>query len=269
MTSLAVKQDGFRGHDIAGKRFGMLTAIRPVERNKQGIVWICRCDCGGLALRAVARLNRAKKEGQQSGCRLCNEEVFRGYLEAKRLGWLETLSARVAAGYGLWTQWDDVRLSKRIRDDIAESEGFYPDVEAPDAWIDPSYFDQSPDVAMVVGSEEKCVNLISEVRKDPDPELSLIDAALKRARELALTNEDQHRAMQSAIFFSHAGGEMTWISFSALAIRWQCGIQTVKYFVDQGLPTSVRFLFVDNTPVERGVLVPKVDHWLARWAEVS
>ncbi len=34
--------------DIAGKRFGNLVAIKPVEgkSKKQGVYWLCKCDCG-------------------------------------------------------------------------------------------------------------------------------------------------------------------------------------------------------------------------------
>ena len=34
-------------HDIAGQRFGRLTAVEPVEKRSGGsVVWKCRCDCG-------------------------------------------------------------------------------------------------------------------------------------------------------------------------------------------------------------------------------
>ena len=36
-----------RAKDIAGQRFGMLTALRPTEeRRNSSVVWECRCDCG-------------------------------------------------------------------------------------------------------------------------------------------------------------------------------------------------------------------------------
>ena len=37
------------GHplDLAGQRFGRLTAIRPTEERKHtSVIWLCRCDCG-------------------------------------------------------------------------------------------------------------------------------------------------------------------------------------------------------------------------------
>lgn len=37
----------FKMKDIAGKRFGKLTAIKPVGKNKQGkYLWLCECECG-------------------------------------------------------------------------------------------------------------------------------------------------------------------------------------------------------------------------------
>jgi hypothetical protein len=35
-----------RANNLSGKKFGRLTAIRPIGRDKAGnIVWRCRCDC--------------------------------------------------------------------------------------------------------------------------------------------------------------------------------------------------------------------------------
>ena len=38
-----------RAKDIAGRRFGWLTALRKTEKRMQGsVVWQCRCDCGTM-----------------------------------------------------------------------------------------------------------------------------------------------------------------------------------------------------------------------------
>lgn len=43
--------------NIAGQRFGMLTAIRPTEeRRSNSVVWECRCDCGKTVRRSVKTL---------------------------------------------------------------------------------------------------------------------------------------------------------------------------------------------------------------------
>lgn len=37
--------------DLTGRKFGMLTAIRVVGRNKHNIlIWECKCDCGNYKL---------------------------------------------------------------------------------------------------------------------------------------------------------------------------------------------------------------------------
>lgn len=43
--------------DIAGQRFGHLTAIRPSEERQHGhVVWECRCDCGNTVFLRRGRL---------------------------------------------------------------------------------------------------------------------------------------------------------------------------------------------------------------------
>lgn len=32
--------------DEFGKRYGMLTVIRPYKMQRNGMAWLCRCDCG-------------------------------------------------------------------------------------------------------------------------------------------------------------------------------------------------------------------------------
>lgn len=35
-----------RPRDITGEKFGRLTALSPVCKQKREMVWLCRCDCG-------------------------------------------------------------------------------------------------------------------------------------------------------------------------------------------------------------------------------
>lgn len=89
--------------DITGQRFGRLTAVRPLRSEKNaGVVWLCRCDCGGekevpasLLLRGTTqscgclareRTLRNDITGQRFG-RLVAKE-FRGYNEKKQDCWL-------------------------------------------------------------------------------------------------------------------------------------------------------------------------------------
>ena len=44
--------------DITGKRFGMLTAVKPTEKrdSKRVVIWECVCDCGNVCEKSVRHL---------------------------------------------------------------------------------------------------------------------------------------------------------------------------------------------------------------------
>lgn len=44
--------------DLAGRRFGLLTAVRPVGMKNRGVLWLCQCDCGGSKDIVSFRLTR-------------------------------------------------------------------------------------------------------------------------------------------------------------------------------------------------------------------
>lgn len=53
--------------DITGQKFGLLTAVRPVRSEpKAGVIWLCRCDCGGEKEVPLSRLTRGLT--QSCGC---------------------------------------------------------------------------------------------------------------------------------------------------------------------------------------------------------
>ncbi|MDA8382829.1 MAG: hypothetical protein M0037_07195 [Betaproteobacteria bacterium] len=53
--------------DIAGQRFGMLTALHPTEeRRYRTVVWACRCECGGT--RRVALMYLRNGATTHCGC---------------------------------------------------------------------------------------------------------------------------------------------------------------------------------------------------------
>lgn len=53
--------------DIAGHKFGRLTALRPTDERKDGnIVWECICECGSIAL--VAGRNLTRGDTRSCGC---------------------------------------------------------------------------------------------------------------------------------------------------------------------------------------------------------
>jgi hypothetical protein len=56
--------------DLAGKRFGKLTAVRVAGRNRHGTrQWTCACDCGGETLATTGELTGGKREACRCGLR--------------------------------------------------------------------------------------------------------------------------------------------------------------------------------------------------------
>jgi hypothetical protein len=55
-----------RFNDITGQKFGKLTVINFVRKNKDGPLWECACDCGGKRITTTHSLNR--KASTSCGC---------------------------------------------------------------------------------------------------------------------------------------------------------------------------------------------------------
>ena len=69
--------------DLKGRRFGRLTAIVDVGRNKDGSrVWHCECSCGGFV--KVAEDNLASGTTKSCGCLYRDTRIGL----ARRNGWL-------------------------------------------------------------------------------------------------------------------------------------------------------------------------------------
>lgn len=59
--------------DLTGKRFGRLTAIKPVDISKNGtLVWECKCDCGNHVSVITSSLNC----GNTKSCGKCRPPVI-------------------------------------------------------------------------------------------------------------------------------------------------------------------------------------------------
>lgn len=66
-TSCGCMKGEKTGKRLVGKRFGMLTVIRPTDERKYGsIVWECRCDCGNTAF--VLGSSLVKGRTKSCGC---------------------------------------------------------------------------------------------------------------------------------------------------------------------------------------------------------
>lgn len=75
--------------DLTGQRFGRLTALEPVRSDpRQGVIWHCRCDCGGEKEVPTAYLMRGQT--QSCGC-LTREHNRRQDITGQRFGRLTAI----------------------------------------------------------------------------------------------------------------------------------------------------------------------------------
>ena len=65
--------------DLTGQRFGRLVAVRPIRwRSKAqpcSVAWLCKCDCGSVAIAALANLTK----GLKSSCGCIPRRPGRGH----------------------------------------------------------------------------------------------------------------------------------------------------------------------------------------------
>lgn len=60
---------GPKPRDITDMNFGLLHALHPTgEKTSKGIIWECRCRCGGMVRRTVAELTRTRYTLKSCGC---------------------------------------------------------------------------------------------------------------------------------------------------------------------------------------------------------
>lgn len=89
---------GRKAKDLAGQKFGMLTAIAPTDRRSgHSIVWECLCDCGNTAY--VSSTNIISKRTQSCGCNRAND------LTGQRFGKLTAIASsdrRASGGNIIW-----------------------------------------------------------------------------------------------------------------------------------------------------------------------
>lgn len=80
-----------RALDLAGQRFGELTAMHPVANEQRGVLWHCECDCGRPALRYAASLMASRRDHGSPACHQCLAEARRGRALARRARYHEAL----------------------------------------------------------------------------------------------------------------------------------------------------------------------------------
>lgn len=99
--------------DIAGKRFGRLTAIRRTDRfvvhgERKIYLWECKCDCGELVYMTPGKLH----ENVDSACKKCRAETriaemdaLAGYVEGTQLSRLAATKPTAASKSGVRGVW--------------------------------------------------------------------------------------------------------------------------------------------------------------------
>jgi hypothetical protein len=85
--------------DISGKKFGELTAMRPVPKNKgRGVKWLCKCECGNETIANGGHLRAGKRVscGCRSQARIFETGINRIYANYKRKAKLRGLSFTIS-----------------------------------------------------------------------------------------------------------------------------------------------------------------------------
>lgn len=77
-----------RLNDLSGQKFGLLTAVRPTEIRKKGIVvWECHCDCGNTTFVRAKDLN----SGHTKSCGCLQKEKAKNDLSGQTFGMLTAI----------------------------------------------------------------------------------------------------------------------------------------------------------------------------------
>lgn len=62
------RRNDFVVHDITGQKFGKLTAIRIIDKNKYGNIWECQCECGNIVHLTTTCLTSRNRITRSCGC---------------------------------------------------------------------------------------------------------------------------------------------------------------------------------------------------------
>lgn len=113
--------------DLSKQQFGELTCLRPVEVNRYGYRWLCRCDCGRLAIRLAAQLRYAIKCGHTPACTICQAEKWRGFVIDRRERRRERLLIRWLLEGSLYSDLWEVSEMAALRSEFGVLDETEPD----------------------------------------------------------------------------------------------------------------------------------------------
>lgn len=85
------------GHDLTGKRFGILTALEYVGRKNHSAQWRCVCDCGNEIITPYSSL----KSGNRKTCGSPIHKIKKD-LTGKRFGRLLVIEPSIKNGHLAW-----------------------------------------------------------------------------------------------------------------------------------------------------------------------
>lgn len=106
--------------ELAGKKFGMLTAIEVIGRRGNFALWRCVCDCGNTSEVSSSNLVRNTRScGCQKGAPRTREEIERHLLDNRTVtptGCWEWTRAHTEHGYGITAAlglgWRRIRVTR-------------------------------------------------------------------------------------------------------------------------------------------------------------
>lgn len=179
------EREGYKvlGLNLVGDRFGMLTAIeRTDERDNSFVVYLCKCDCGGLIKVPTGRL----RNGTTKSC---------GCLEDRNRKTLGERAAKINRRHGYWrTRTYKSWISMKSRcNDIKNKDYGGRGIEYDKKWEDFEGFLLDMGCAPVGGSIERINNNLGYFKEN-----------CRWA-----TPKDQARNRRTSVFVNYEGNKMT------------------------------------------------------------
>jgi hypothetical protein len=189
-----------RAHNIRGRTFGKLTALRPVGSNQRGVLWLCECECGRHAIRVTAALRSNEKEASESQCAECAQELRRGTWEAKREIWRESFLLNWYERGNLYSEGQLKSMERLITEDLREID--FPVGERPPDTTDDHGHDQPEPYGAVCDGTEY---ILDEIGAE-------FDVTRERARQICLRAMSKLLQKHRRLFVSLLTGEFDWRS---------------------------------------------------------